>query len=169
MKLYVLRHGLAAQRDGHKYPDDRARPLTAKGKKKAREIGAALAGMGGGCEVVLSSPLTRALQTAELVAGCLDGKRSVRVAEELAPEGDPEGLIERLKRELPGDGAVMLVGHEPYLSRLIAVLLTGRATGVRLDLKKGGLCRLEIEELRYGQCAVLEWLLTPKVMLGIGH
>jgi phosphohistidine phosphatase SixA len=59
----------------------------------------------------------------------------------------------------------MLVGHEPYLSQLISVLLTGREQGVNLDLKKGGLCRLDIEVLRYGQCAVLESLLTPKQMI----
>ena len=57
----------------------------------------------------------------------------------------------------------MLVGHEPYLSRLIALLTAGE-TGVAIDLKKGGLGKLEAESLHYGRCATLVWLLTPRQM-----
>jgi phosphohistidine phosphatase len=56
-----------------------------------------------------------------------------------------------------------LVGHEPYLSQLISLLVSGRED-IGIDFKKGGLCKLEAEKLRYGKCAQLIWLLTPKQM-----
>jgi phosphohistidine phosphatase SixA len=59
----------------------------------------------------------------------------------------------------------MLVGHEPYLSDLVSMLLTGH-TGLPLNLKKGGLCKLSVTRVRYGRCATLEWLLAPRVLAG---
>lgn len=162
MKLYLLRHGVAAEPDSRKYPDDAARPLTSKGKKKLRRSAEVLAAMEIVCDALLTSPLPRAVQTAEIAAGGLQLKKGLLIAPELAPDGDPKALIDRINRDFPAAEAIMLVGHEPSLSRLISVLLTGRANGVPLELKKGGLCRLRIDSLRYGQCAVLESLLTSK-------
>jgi phosphohistidine phosphatase len=165
MKLYLLRHGVAADRDPRRYPNDHARPLTSEGKEKMRLIARALAAMRVACDALVTSPLPRAVQTAEIVAPALGLNQRLTLAEELAPEGDPEALIERLAREYGTAASIVLVGHEPYLSQLIWVLLTGQEQGVGLALKKGGLCRLDIEALRYGQCAVLESLLTPKQMI----
>ena len=162
MKLYLLRHGVAAEPDRRNYPDDAARPLTPKGKKKLRRIAEYMAAMEMACDALLTSPLPRAVQTAEIAAGGLKLKKGLLLAPELAPDGDPKALIDRLNRDFQAAEAIMLVGHEPGLSQLISVLLTGRVTGVPLELKKGGLCRLRIESLRYGQCAVLESLLAPK-------
>jgi phosphohistidine phosphatase SixA len=63
----------------------------------------------------------------------------------------------------PAPENILLAGHEPYLSRLISLLVTGD-TQLQMDFKKGGLCKLEVEKLRFGSCATLAWLLTPKQM-----
>ena len=130
-----------------------------------RRIAKAMAASELALDALVSSPLARALQTAEIVGEAILGRKGVMLAEELSPEGDPKALVARLARQFPTVSALMLVGHEPYLSKLISVLLTGRADGLSLTLKKGGLCCLSAESLRYGQCAALESLLTPKQMI----
>jgi phosphohistidine phosphatase len=71
--------------------------------------------------------------------------------------------LRQLGRLKPAPEKILLVGHEPDLSRLISVLATGTLQ-LQLDFKKGGLCKLEAETLRAGPCATLVWLLTPKQM-----
>jgi len=75
------------------------------------------------------------------------------------PNGNALELIRELNDEKPQ--SVLLVGHEPYLSGLISVLVTGESNAA-IELKKGGLCKLSADRVAYGQCATLNWLLTPK-------
>jgi phosphohistidine phosphatase len=114
-------------------------------------------------ELILSSPYVRARQTAEIVARILDTEKRLKFSAHLASDGDAEDLISELKRQRPAIGSVLLVGHEPYLSQLISVLLTG-GSDLRLTLKKGGLCKLMVQRWTYGRCAILEWLITPRQM-----
>jgi len=113
--------------------------------------------------LILSSPFLRARQTAEIVARTLKLKTRLAFSDELTPEGDPKALIRQLNELKPARKNVLLVGHEPYLSRLIALLISGEPA-TTIDLKKGGLCRLETDSLRASRCATLTWLLTPKQM-----
>ncbi len=159
MDLYILRHGIAAERDPQKFSDDDQRPLTAEGKKKLRRIAATLKDLGYRFDLVLTSPLVRAKQTADIVAAALGIEGRVRETSHLAPPGDPRRLVAEIN-DL-GEGRVLLVGHEPYLSGFISVLLSGRE-GLEIDLKKGGFCHLSVGSLKYGACAVLECLLAPK-------
>ena len=72
-------------------------------------------------------------------------------------------LVELLNHLQPSAESVLLVGHEPYLSGLISLLVSGNAS-FAVVMKKGGLCKLSTESLQPGRCATLEWLLTPKQM-----
>ena len=105
----------------------------------------------------------RARQTAELVAKSLRLKKRLAFSDELVPDGDPKALVRQLNELRPASEDVLLVGHEPYLSQFITQLISG-GENMEIDLKKGGLCKLEADSLRFGRCARLVWLLTPKQM-----
>ena len=77
--------------------------------------------------------------------------------------GNPQTLIRQINDLKPAPENILLVGHEPYLSRFIALLSSG-SPAATIEMKKGGLCKLEVEELEYGHCATLKWLLTPRQM-----
>jgi len=163
MTFYILRHGLAGERGDPRYPKDSERPLTAKGIRKMGKIAQAMKRLDISLDVLLSSPYMRARQTAEIVAKRFKAGRRLSLVEALTPDGIPEELIEYLnKLDVPHE-TVLLSGHEPYLSRLISVLIAGNPD-LAIELKKGGLCKLEIESLRYDRCACLQWLLTPAQM-----
>jgi phosphohistidine phosphatase len=163
MNLYLLRHGIAVEPGTAGYESDSDRPLTAKGEARLREAARAMKELGLSSDLILSSPYLRAKQTAEIIAKSLKLKRRLTFSDELTPDGSPSVLIQQLNKLKPVPENVLLVGHEPYLSRFISRLTTGN-TGAALDLKKGGLCKLEVESLHYGCCAKLMWLLTPDQM-----
>jgi phosphohistidine phosphatase len=160
MNLYVLRHAIAEERDQAAYPDDSQRPLTPKGKKKMVKIAENLKDMGVQIDLILTSPYVRARDTAKIVRKALDLKKNqLAFSDHLAPSGFAKDLLSEINEKYPVEN-LMLVGHEPYLSDLIAMLLAGDLSP-SIAMKKGGLCRLSIENLVYGKCATLEWLLTP--------
>jgi len=163
MDFFLLRHGIAVEREGFGSASDGLRPLTAKGRRQLRQTCGALRKLKLEFELIWSSPLVRARQTAEIVATELKLKKRLAFADELKPGGSPKKLVEKISRQHPAAKKILLVGHEPDLSRLVSLLVTGEP-GLQLDFKKGGLAKLEIEELRAGKCAVLAWLLTPKQM-----
>jgi len=163
MKIHVLRHGIAVLRDDLNAEDDAKRQLTPKGKRLLRQTAAAMKKMGLRFDLILSSPYLRAKQTAEIVAEYLKMKRRLAFSDTLAPDGNPKVLIQQLNELKPGPKNVLLVGHEPYLSCLISLLTSG-GMDLLIDFKKGGLCKLETDKLRYEKCATLIWVLTPKQM-----
>src|SRR5262245_29578427 len=162
--IYVLRHGIAVERGTKGYPLDSQRPLTPEGRKKVRRIAKTLRRLGVSIDLILSSPYVRARQTAEIVAKVLGSGKRLKFSEHLMAEGDAEDLIGQLSRLYYSAASVMLVGHEPYLSQLISVLLTGKPD-LAMTLKKGGLCKLVAQRLAYTRCATLEWLLAPRHLL----
>ena len=163
MNLFLLRHGLAAERNIPGFQRDSDRPLTPEGRKKTAGLAAGLKHLHLSFDLIITSPYVRARQTAEVVAQILKLRKQVELSKDLTPGSSPRPLIEQLRSGRPMDD-VLLVGHEPDLSRLISVLVTGKH-GLALELKKGGLCKLEIGILRYGRCATLQWLVTPKLWL----
>ena len=168
MKLYLLRHGEAADRDDPQYPNDADRPLTPTGIRRTRALARALRRLDIEPDAIFSSPLVRARETAEIVERGLRLQGRLELTEWLAPSGDVGKLMQRLDELQPKPECILLVGHEPDLSRLISLLCTG-GPQLSLTLKKGGLCRLEIESLRAGRRAQLEWLLAPRWMGPIGR
>ncbi len=163
MNLFLLRHGLAVERAEFHFASDPLRPLTPKGKRQLRKIAGAMRAMELRFDVILSSPLVRARQTAEIVAADLKLEKRLVFADELKPGGEAKKIVQKISglKKVPGSG--LLVGHEPDLGELISLLVTGK-TGAGFALKKAGLAKLEMEKLCFGKCAALAWLLTPAQM-----
>jgi phosphohistidine phosphatase len=157
MKLYFLRHGEAgdpAQWQG----DDADRPLTDEGLRRMELEARTMKRLDLGIDKIITSPLARAQQTAEIVAIALKRKDHLVSDERLGPQFGPERLAEIL-RENQGVRDLMLVGHEPSMSTTL-----GRLIGGRVALKKGGLARAEVPDPAQLSGA-LEWLLAPRVLL----
>jgi len=157
MEIYILRHGIAVNRGTPGFKKDSDRPLTEEGEEKTRDISQAMLGMGLQFDLILSSPYSRAKRTAQIVARELE--EEVTITDSLIPDGNALELIAEINDEKPQ--RILLVGHEPDLSRLISVLMTGDSDAL-IELKKGGLCKLTTDKLTFGRCATLNWLLTPK-------
>ena len=162
MNIFILRHAIAVERDDWN-GDEAARPLTPEGEAQQRKVCAAMKRLALRFDLILSSPYERAKRTAEIVAEELNLKKLLRFSGELQPEGNPKKLVRDIVAMEPLPENLLLVGHEPYLSELISVLLTGKAK-TEIDFKKSGLCRLKTEHLDYDRCATLVWLLSPKQM-----
>lgn len=167
MELYVMRHGKAAERDPKLYPSDDQRPLTEKGKAELEWIAAAMERLEMEFDLVLSSPLLRARQTAEIVAKALGITKKVRYSDLLA-QPDIKPLIDHIKSLQKREPSILLVGHEPYLSELVSTLLTG-TTDLNLNFKKGGLLKLQLKKTRLEWCASLDWLMTPRQLIQIAE
>lgn len=158
MILYFLRHGLAFDREQWQKSDD-LRPLTSKGMKNMVRQAEFMRGLKLKLQVIITSPLTRAFQTADIVAKKLDLHHELVQDERLGPGFDIDRLVEVLK-DHPDAQQVMLVGHEPDFSVTISALVGGGS----LVLKKGALARVDIisQEPLQGD---LVWLIPPKGML----
>jgi phosphohistidine phosphatase len=161
MELYLLRHAIAVERGTPGYARDSDRPLTPEGEKKMWRAAEGMKALDLSFDLILTSPYLRAKQTADIVAEVFKAQDKMEMSENLTPDGDPERLIAELNRRYRSLERILLVGHEPYLSSLISVLVTGDGS-LSLVMKKGGLCLLTVDSLRCGQCATLEWLLTPR-------
>jgi phosphohistidine phosphatase len=146
-QLWVLRH---AEAEPHGTRSDSARRLTARGKQQARAAGVALTRLEASFEAVLFSPKTRARQTAELAAEAWQEDQRALLAEHapLTSGFDGADALQALSA-IGADGRLLVVGHEPDLSRTIADL-----TGARVDMKKGGLAVVRLEGVG-GELAVL--------------
>ena len=156
MELYLLRHGIAE--DAAPGMRDADRALTSKGRRKlqvvlehARDAGVAPA-------LVLSSPLRRARETAEMAVEILGCPEPIVEIEALVPESNPERVWAeiRVHRDAP---SILLAGHEPLFSALYAFLLN--SPGLAVDVKKGSLGRIDVDPSSPRPRGVLRWLVTP--------
>ena len=115
LELYVIRHGLAAER-GEDYPDDSKRPLTSAGIARLRKEAKALDGLDVSFDHIITSPLVRTKQTADVFAETMKSKPSVSTSDSLAPAGTPAAVIQELGKHMR-KGRIALVGHEPNIGR----------------------------------------------------
>ncbi len=157
MKLYVMRHGTAE--DDSPSGQDFDRALTAKGRERVREVAKKLADADEAPLLVLSSPLVRAVQTAEVVAlttelSASDG--TVEIRRELAPGGDHLACVE--KHHAKGQKRLMVVGHEPDLSAFVTTLL---GEPMPMAMQKAMVVGLMLGKHR-GEPAKLRFILDPK-------
>jgi phosphohistidine phosphatase len=162
MDLYLVRHGVAFDADPSQWPDDSLRPLTAEGKKRFVTAARGLKQLVNKVDVVLSSPWVRAWQTAELLEKEAGWPAPV-ACDALAARG-PAEVLQALQPYVTAS-AIALVGHEPSLHQLASYLLTADTGHVQIEMKKGGVARLELGEglLRPGTGRLL-WLVTPKML-----
>ncbi|HYM54703.1 MAG TPA: histidine phosphatase family protein [Solirubrobacteraceae bacterium] len=146
-QLWLLRH---AEAEPHGTRVDAARRLTERGERQARAAGIALTRMEASFDQVLFSPKARARQTAELAAESWSEDQRAKLAEHppLAGGFDGSQALDAMAA-IPADGRLLLVGHEPDLSHVVAELAGGR-----VDLKKGGLAVVRLEGVG-GELAVL--------------
>jgi len=167
MNLYMIRHAISVDEGTPEYADDSQRPLTDKGKKKMRQIAKGLRALGVEFDLILSSPYVRATETAEVLADVFKMKKEIKFSDNLVPMGDPELLIAEMNEKYIAS-SVAFIGHEPFLSALIGLLVSENAN-IDMTIKKGGVCRLSADNLHHTRKATLEWLLTPGVLVEIGE
>ena len=159
MELYILRHAIAGDRESFDGPDSE-RPLTKEGAKKMKRIAKELKRLDLKFDLILSSPYIRTTETAEIVAQEFHCENVLKFSSHLKVGGSPAALIQEVNTSYKKSDPILLVGHEPYLSGLISMLVSGR-TELSITMKKGGICKLSIASLRYDRCATLEWLRAP--------
>jgi len=165
MKIYLVRHAIAENAGTSDYEDDSFRPLTDKGHEKMKKIASALKSLGVDPDLIVSSPYIRAGQTAAVLAKTLNYKEEIAYSDSLVPMGKPDDMIGEINEKYAVD-ELMLVGHEPSLSTLASVLITG-SPDISINFKKGAICCLSVDDLHYDRKAVLEWLITPKISIKI--
>jgi len=165
MKLLVVRHAIAENREDYAEGDDAARPLTPDGRKKMQRGAEGLKEIVPEIDRLISSSLKRAIETAEIIAQVY-GDLKVQRVPELAPGTPLDGVFKWLA-ELPERGTVAVVGHEPDLSSMVCALLAGGHEPF-FEFRKGGACFLEFAGAVAPGTARLEWLLEPKQLRRIG-
>lgn len=160
MQVLVVRHAIAEDPAdwARSHPDDAGRPLTTDGRKKMRKAARGLHTLIPALDRLASSPLTRAVQTAEILAEEYDGPAPVQTPA-LAPAQPLQALAEWLDRERRHD-VVAVVGHEPSLSRAVSWFLSGTDRSF-LEMKKGAACLLEFPGPVASGEGVLVWSLSP--------
>jgi phosphohistidine phosphatase len=164
MNLYVVRHAIAAKRDAEQWPDDSKRPLTDEGSTRFRRAAAGLRRLVPQVDVVLSSEYTRAWQTAELLHDVTGWPAPEKLTELEATESAAD-LAKALGRRT--EESIALVGHEPQLSRLTSLLLSGSETTVRVEPKKGGVIAIVFDGSPDPGAGTLAWNATPKILRGL--
>ena len=157
MRIYVLRHGIAE--DAPPGGTDADRALTQEGKRKLRGVLERARRAGVRPDLILSSPLKRAMETAAIAAAVLGAKDDTVRTNALIPSSSADRVWKELRARTVE--AVLLSGHEPQLSTLVAYLLGCPALQVRM--KKAALVAIEVEAGEVQPHGVLLWMLTPKL------
>jgi phosphohistidine phosphatase len=161
MEVVFLRHGLAADREGWK-GDDEARPLTAEGTERTKEAVQGLRALKVRPDVILSSPLLRARETAEIAKKGLLADAKLELADELIPSAAPDQLIARLA-DLADKSVVLCVGHEPHISTTLSAMVSGK-TAASFEVKKAGACCIRFTGIPKAGAGTMLWLLPPKFL-----
>jgi phosphohistidine phosphatase len=157
--LYLVRHAIAAER-GAKWPDDGKRPLTHKGAARMRLTVRGLRRLGAEIDLILTSPLVRARQTADIVAEGIGSAPEVIEVDALTPDQSPPAVGAALA-PYASVSRIALVGHEPGLGELAAWLVGAREP---IEFKKGAVCRIDVPALPPGRNGRLIWLALPKML-----
>jgi phosphohistidine phosphatase len=158
MIVYFLRHANAGQRRQSPVQDER-RPLDKEGIEQCRWVGRLLSSLDVHVDLIFSSPLKRATQTASMVGNEIAYEQRIERTPALGPAANFESfrLLLNQVRELE---AVMVVGHNPNMSRFLSLLVSGGISERAVEMKKGSVARVELGPKR----AVLQWLVSPRVL-----
>jgi phosphohistidine phosphatase len=165
MQLYIVRHGIAVDREDPKCPPDPERYLTEEGVEKTKQVAAGIAAIGVTADLLFTSPYVRAAQTAEIFAAALDyAKQKIRQSNLLLPGTEPTLLFRELAKERQAS-SVFLFGHAPQLDDIVATALGSKRHFTAL--KKAGVAHVELKRVS-PPIGVLVWLATPKLLRRAG-
>ena len=156
-RAYLVRHGKAE--DYGPSGSDADRRLTSEGRQELAAIAKTFARLDDKIGIVLSSPLRRAVETAEIFAEKLDSQ--MEIAGELEPPVSPQRLLARVHAR--PEQRLLLVGHQPGLGQAAAKWIAARADSI--PIKKAGIARLDVPEEGEGGPIELVWLATPEMLL----
>jgi phosphohistidine phosphatase len=154
MDLYLIRHAQAV--DGELGTRDGDRALTAHGRRQALDVGNALARHGVRFSRMVTSPLVRAVETAELVAVCTGFDGGLDVTDAMAPDGHWKHLAREVLEGMAGEASLALVGHEPSIGHYLSKLVGQKG----MTMQKGAVARLDFKSP--DEPARLVWTLSPK-------
>ncbi len=161
MQLYIVRHGIAIDREDPKCPPEADRYLTEEGVERTKQVAVAVAALGIHADLMFSSPYVRAMQTAAIFASELEySKQKVRQTDGLLPGAEPGAFLRELAREKDAS-TVFCFGHAPHVDGLLAAAV-GASRHIT-SMKKAGVALVELKRLSppNGQ---LVWLITPKLI-----
>jgi phosphohistidine phosphatase len=161
MKVYLVRHAIAHERNRARWPNDAKRPLTTAGKRKFRKAASGLASCLPKSVVVLTSPYLRARDTALILCKAASLRKPVECAELGAdqPVRAAFKLLQARKHE-----AVVLVGHEPNLSKMLAAAVIGERSRLPMEFKKGGAACVVFERGAAPGRGAIAWIMPPRVL-----
>jgi phosphohistidine phosphatase len=165
MDLFFLRHARACDRSP-KFRPDSTRPLTAEGEEEIRKVARGIKRLDIDIDLILTSPYVRAARTAEIFHDIIK-RGKLRTTDALASTAELAAVIHELEARYAKAESIVLVGHEPHMSSLMSLLLSGRSD-ISIDFKKAGFAKFSIDELKAGKCACLKWLMTPKQLARLG-
>jgi phosphohistidine phosphatase len=160
MELYIIRHAISEPLGKHNEFSDEKRSLTDAGRDRMREAAKGLRALAVQFDLLLTSPFIRAIQTAEIIASAFDvGAKEIQQTAHLAPGASAGALFTEIKSHT-GVESVALVGHQPDLGLLVSGIIGSAAPSIQL--KKGGVCCVNVSETVPTLRGDLVWLLTPK-------
>jgi phosphohistidine phosphatase len=160
MLLYIVRHGIAIDREDPKRPSDPERYLTPEGIKRTREVAKSIALLIEAPKLFISSPYVRALQTAEIFADAFDTSKSkIEISELLLPGAEPAAFFRELSRKKSIE-SVICFGHAPQLDELLSFALGAKKD--LTELKKAGVACIELSRVQ-PPAGKLVWLITPRL------
>lgn len=165
MQLLLMRHGIAEDRETWAPRDDDSRPLTEGGKRKLKEAAKGLQALVPKVDLLASSPLTRAMQTAMILARVYGTAEPLKV-DALIPGQHPPAFAAWLRTQVTRK-TVAVVGHEPALGTIISWLAAGIEQSF-VELGKGGACLLDLGERIDAGEAMIEWVLRPSHLRALG-
>jgi phosphohistidine phosphatase len=163
MELLIIRHAIAFERDHRRWADDGARPLSPSGIRRSRKAAAGIKQL---CKVpdrLLTSPLIRATQTAQILTE-VAGWPPAETAPELAPGQGAATVLERLGKDR--GKRIAIVGHQPDLSALITACLSRNHRAMPIEVKKNAVACLSFAGRARAGYAALKWLATPRMLRG---
>ena len=166
MELLIVPHAIAFERDRHRWRDDGARPLSPAGIGRARKAAAGLKEFTKAPDRVLTSPLVRARQTAQILTDVAGWPEAVQ-ALELSPQAPALAVLALLGKDR--SKVVAVVGHQPALGALLTACLLGDGEALPIEMKKNAVACVSFDGSPRAGRAALKWLATPRMLRGFRH
>jgi phosphohistidine phosphatase len=163
MELWIVRHAIALERDRRRWPEDGARPLSPAGIRRARKAAAGIKKFTKAPDRVLTSPLVRATQTAQILTDVAGWPQAVEVPE-LSPQAPALAILTLLGKDR--SKVVAVVGHQPGLGLLLTACLLGDGEALPIEMKKNAVACVSFTGSPRAGRAALRWLATPRMLRG---